>query len=60
MKSGALQGYRERLLSSNETNTIVTKAFTGLPARVLGNTFVVEYEKSGLRTANMASTTFRC
>jgi nitronate monooxygenase len=47
-ESGALQGYRERLLSSNETNTIVTKAFTGLPARVLGNTFVVEDEKSGL------------
>ena len=47
-ESGALQGYRERLLSSNETNKIVTKAFTGLPAGVLGNTFVVEYEKSGL------------
>ena len=30
-ESGALQGYRERLLSSNETNKIVTKPFTGLP-----------------------------
>jgi nitronate monooxygenase len=43
-----LQGYRERLLSSSETDTVVTKAFTGVPARVLSNTFVTEYEKSGL------------
>jgi nitronate monooxygenase len=47
-ESGALQGYRERLLSSSETDTVVTKAFTGVPARVLSNTFVKEYEKSGL------------
>ena len=47
-ESGALQGYRERLLSSSETDTVVTKAFTGVPARVLSNTFVTEYEKSGL------------
>jgi nitronate monooxygenase len=47
-ESGALQGYRERLLSSNETNTVVTKAFTGVPARVLSNTFVKEYAKSEL------------
>jgi nitronate monooxygenase len=47
-ESGALQGYRERLLSSSESDTVVTKAFTGVPARVLSNTFVTEYEKSGL------------
>jgi nitronate monooxygenase len=47
-ESDALQGYRERLLSSNETNTVVTKAFTGVPARVLSNTFVKEYAKSEL------------
>jgi nitronate monooxygenase len=47
-ESGALQGYRERLLSSTETNTVVTKAFTGVPARVLSNTFVKEYAKSEL------------
>ena len=47
-ESGALQGYRERLLSSDETNTVVTKAFTGVPARVLNNTFVKEYAKSEL------------
>ena len=49
-ESGALQGYRERLLSSNETNTIVTKAFTGVPARVLNNAFVKEYAKSDLES----------
>jgi nitronate monooxygenase len=47
-ESGALQGYRERLLSSDETNTAVTKAFTGVPARILSNTFVMEYAKSKL------------
>jgi nitronate monooxygenase len=47
-ESGALQGYRERLLSSTETNTVVTKAFTGVPARVLSNNFVKEYAKSEL------------
>jgi nitronate monooxygenase len=47
-ESGALQGYRERLLSSDETNTVVTKAFTGVPARVLNNTFVKECAKSEL------------
>jgi nitronate monooxygenase len=40
--------YRERLLSSNETNTVVTKTFTGVPARVLSNAFVNEYVKSKL------------
>lgn len=45
-ESGALQGYQERLFSSNETNTVVTKVFTGHPARVLRNTFVEEYAKS--------------
>ena len=49
-ESGALQGYRERLLYSNETNTVVTKAFTGVPARVLRNAFVKEYAKSELES----------
>ena len=48
-ESGTFQGYKERLLSSKETNTTVTKVFTGLPARVLRNKFVEEYEKSDLK-----------
>jgi nitronate monooxygenase len=47
-ESGALQDYRERLLASNETNTVVTRVFTGHPARVLRNSFVEQYAKSGL------------
>jgi len=47
-ESGALQGYREHLLSSNEANTVVTKAFTGVPARVLNNAFVKDFTKSKL------------
>jgi NAD(P)H-dependent flavin oxidoreductase YrpB (nitropropane dioxygenase family) len=35
-------------ISSDETNTVVTKAFTGVPDRVLNNTFVMEYAKSEL------------
>jgi nitronate monooxygenase len=42
------RGYRERLLASNETNTVVTRVFTGHPARVLRNSFVEQYAKSGL------------
>jgi nitronate monooxygenase len=47
-ESGTSQGYRERLLSSTESDNVVTKAFTGVPARVLSNTFVKEYAKSEL------------
>jgi nitronate monooxygenase len=46
-ESGALQGYKERLLSAKETDTIVTRVFTGHPARVLRNSFVDEYSKTG-------------
>jgi nitronate monooxygenase len=48
-ESGAFQGYKERLLSTNETDTVVTKVFTGRSARVLRNTFVDEYAKSDLK-----------
>ncbi|PWU81602.1 MAG: hypothetical protein DLM72_06125 [Candidatus Nitrosopolaris wilkensis] len=48
-ESGAFQGYKERLLSTNETDTVVTKVITGRSARVLRNTFVDEYAKSDLK-----------
>lgn len=47
-ESGAFEGYKKRLLSAKETDTMVTKAFTGLPARVLRNRFLEEYIKSHL------------
>jgi nitronate monooxygenase len=45
-ESGTFDGYKAQLLSANETDTIVTKVFTGLHARVLRNSFVDEYTKS--------------
>ena len=45
-ESGTFEGYKTQLLSANETDTIVTKVFTGLYARVLRNRFLDEYTKS--------------
>ena len=45
-ESGTFEGYKAQLLSANENDTIVTKVFTGLHARVLRNRFLDEYTKS--------------
>jgi nitronate monooxygenase len=45
-ESGTFEGYKAQLLSANETDTIITKVFTGLHARVLRNRFLDEYIKS--------------
>jgi nitronate monooxygenase len=45
-ESGAFEGYKKRLLSAKEDDTVVTKVFTGLPARVLRNRFLDEYTQS--------------
>ena len=47
-ESSAFEGYKKRLLSVKESDTIVTKAFTGIPARVLYNRFLDEYFKSNI------------
>jgi nitronate monooxygenase len=46
-QSGAFQAYQERLLAARESDTIITKAFSGRPARGLRNHFVEEYHKLG-------------
>jgi nitronate monooxygenase len=46
-ESGAFPAYRERLLAAKETDTVVTRAFTGRPARGVRNRFVEEYLRSG-------------
>ncbi len=46
-ESGAHVAYRERLLASTEEDTLVTRAFTGRPARGLRNRFVEEYQEAG-------------
>ena len=46
-QSGAFQAYQERLLAARESDTIITRAFSGRPARGLRNDFVEEYRKLG-------------
>ena len=46
-ESGAHHAYRERLLAATEADTVVTRAFTGRPARGLRNRFAEEYLRDG-------------
>jgi nitronate monooxygenase len=46
-ESGAHPEYRRRLISATETDTVVTRVFTGRPARGLRNRFVEEYLGAG-------------
>lgn len=46
-ESGAHPAYRERLLAATEEDTLVTRAFTGRPARGLRNRFAEEYQEAG-------------
>ena len=46
-ESGAHPAYRKRLLDTTEEDTIVTRVFTGRPARGLRNRFVEEYLSDG-------------
>ena len=46
-ESGAHPAYRRRLLAATEVDTVVTRVFTGRPARGLRNRFVEEYLSSG-------------
>jgi nitronate monooxygenase len=46
-ESNVFPGYRERLLAGTETDTIVTRAFTGRAARSIRNRFIAEFERVG-------------
>ena len=46
-ESGAHPAYRERLLGATEEDTVVTRVFTGRPARGLRNRLAEEYSKDG-------------
>jgi nitronate monooxygenase len=48
-ESGVWAAYQERLLAAKETDTLITRAFTGRPACGIRNRFVDEYLKSGLK-----------
>jgi nitronate monooxygenase len=46
-ENGAHPAYRKRLLAATEEDTVVTRVFTGRPARGLRNRFVDEYLSAG-------------
>ena len=48
-ESGEFQAYQERLLSSKETDTTITRVFTDRPARGLYKTFLEKYLHSNLK-----------
>jgi nitronate monooxygenase len=48
-ESGAFPAYKRRMLQATETDTLVTKVFTGRPARSIKNRFITEFEKAGIR-----------
>lgn len=43
----AVPGYKERLLASPETGTLVTRAYTGKTCRVLRTAYADDFERSG-------------
>ncbi|MEO8765295.1 MAG: nitronate monooxygenase family protein [Ginsengibacter sp.] len=47
-ESLAIPSYKEALRNSNDTDTILTKSFSGRWARGLRNKFITEVEKSGI------------
>lgn len=48
VESGAHPAYKQALLESTEESTIVTKAFSGRPARGIRNAFIHHVEQSGI------------
>ncbi len=44
-ESGAFQGYKDRILSGRETDTIITRGFSGRPARAIKNKMVEDFER---------------
>ncbi|MBM7703689.1 NAD(P)H-dependent flavin oxidoreductase [Metabacillus iocasae] len=44
IESGAHPAYQQALLNSNEESTVVTKSFSGRPARGIKNKFIKEFE----------------
>jgi enoyl-[acyl-carrier protein] reductase II len=43
----AVAGYKERILASSETATVVTRAYTGKTCRVLRTTYAEDFERAG-------------
>ncbi|MFC0271063.1 NAD(P)H-dependent flavin oxidoreductase [Metabacillus herbersteinensis] len=47
-ESGIHPAYKDALLQSNEESTVITKSFSGRPARGIKNKFISEFENLGI------------
>jgi len=52
-EAGLTQAQKEAVLESDEDNTVVSRAMTGKPARMIKNAWVEEFEASGLKPLQM-------
>ncbi|WP_338150613.1 nitronate monooxygenase family protein [Neobacillus muris] len=52
VESGAHPAYKQALIHSNEESTVITKAFSGRPARGIKNEFIKAYDVSGISPAD--------
>jgi len=48
VESGAHEAYKDALLASTEESTIITKAFSGRPARGIVNRYIRHWQDSGV------------
>ncbi len=49
-ESGAHAAYKQAIFESDEESTVVTKSFSGRPARGIKNRFIREFEQSGVES----------
>src|SRR5699024_6023044 len=47
-EAGTNGAYRSALIKADTTDTVITKAFSGRPARAISNRFIKEVENSGM------------
>lgn len=47
-ESGAHDAYKQALLASSEESTVITKVFSGRPARGISNAFIRQWDASGI------------
>ncbi len=45
-ESGTFQAYQQQMFAAKETDTVITRSFTGRPARAIRNRFIEEYHRS--------------
>ncbi|ANU21182.1 nitronate monooxygenase [Planococcus plakortidis] len=48
-ESGAHQAYKQAIFDSDEESTVVTRSFSGRPARGINNSFIERFESSGTK-----------